>query len=172
MAEGNALDDDDRYDWLVKLNNLAKEQTKKNGCIIACSALKEGYRKHLNSDIEDSVKWILLDGTYENIKNRISYRKGHYMPASLLKSQFEALEIPSEALKIDIGLSPKEIINLIKDQIWYKSEFGLLGLGVMGKSLSRNLAKNGFKISIFNRHVEGLEEEVAIRFKNEFEEPL
>ena len=86
MAEGKALNDDDRYEWLVKLNNLAKEQTKKNGCIIACSALKEGYRKLLKSDIEDSVKWILLDGTYENIKNRMSYRKGHYMPVALLKS--------------------------------------------------------------------------------------
>lgn len=170
MSKGNPLNDEDRYEWLVKLNNLAKEQTKKNGCIIACSALKEGYRKLLKSGIEDSVKWILLNGTYDYIIDRLRNRKGHYMPASLLKSQFESLEIPPEALKIDVTSSPEEIINSIKDQICYKSEFGLLGLGVMGRSLSRNLAKKGFKISIFNRHVEGLEEEVALRFKNEFKE--
>lgn len=51
-----------------------------------------------------------------------------------------------------------------------KSEFGLFGLGVMGKSLSRNLANNGFKISLFNRHVDGLEENVAINFKNAYNE--
>ncbi|MBT8395252.1 MAG: NADP-dependent phosphogluconate dehydrogenase [Bacteroidia bacterium] len=51
-----------------------------------------------------------------------------------------------------------------------KSEFGLLGLGVMGKSISRNLAINGFYISIFNRHIEGTEENVAKDFKNEFSE--
>ena len=50
------------------------------------------------------------------------------------------------------------------------SEFGLFGLGVMGKSLSRNLANNGFKISIFNRHVDAVEENIAINFKNEHAE--
>ena len=50
------------------------------------------------------------------------------------------------------------------------SEFGLFGLGVMGKSLSRNLANNGFKISIFNRHVDAVEENIALNFKNEHAE--
>ena len=44
------------------------------------------------------------------------------------------------------------------------SEFGLIGLGVMGKSLSRNLANKGFKLSLFNRHVVGTEEDVAVDF--------
>ena len=51
-----------------------------------------------------------------------------------------------------------------------KSEFGLFGLGVMGKSLCRNLANNGFKISMFNRHVDGVEEEVAEKFKAQYPE--
>ena len=51
-----------------------------------------------------------------------------------------------------------------------KSEFGLFGLGVMGKSLTRNLANNGFTVSMFNRHIKGLEEHVAINFKNEHTE--
>ncbi len=48
------------------------------------------------------------------------------------------------------------------------SEFGLFGLGVMGKSLCRNLANNGFKISMFNRHVDGVEEDVAKNFKAQY----
>ncbi|MEX1381926.1 NADP-dependent phosphogluconate dehydrogenase, partial [Lutibacter sp.] len=58
----------------------------------------------------------------------------------------------------------------IVNELNQKSEFGLFGLGVMGKSLSRNLANNGFKISLFNRHVDGVEEDVALNFKNEFKE--
>lgn len=170
MSEGQPLNDDDRYEWLVALNKLAKEQIQKSGCIIACSALKKNYRKILQKDIEYNTKWVLLDGSFEKVKDRIINRSDHYMPISLLESQFEIFENPTEALKIDIDLSPKEITNIIKDHMLNKSEFGLLGLGVMGKSLSRNLANNGFKISIYNRHVEGLEEEVAMKFKSEFEE--
>ena len=50
------------------------------------------------------------------------------------------------------------------------SEFGLIGLGVMGKSLSRNLANKGFKLSLFNRHVDGTEEDVAVDFVKSFPE--
>ena len=170
MSEGQSLNDDDRYAWLVRLNKLAKEQIQIKGCIIACSALKKDYRRILKKDIISNIKWVLLDGSFEQVKKRIDKRNDHYMPTSLLQSQFETLEYPNEAFKIDIALSPKEITNIIKDEILNKSEIGLLGLGVMGKSLSRNLAKNEFKISVFNRHVKGSEEEVALQFKNEFEE--
>jgi len=170
MSEGKPLNDKDRSGWLLRLNEIAKEQIKKKGCIIACSALKEKYRQQLKSGVEDSVKWIFLEGTYEHIIDRLSDRKEHYMPPSLLKSQFEILEIPLEALQIDITMPPEDITNIIKDQILNKAEFGLLGLGVMGKNLSRNLGNNGFKISVFNRHVAGSEEEVAMKFRNEFEE--
>lgn len=51
-----------------------------------------------------------------------------------------------------------------------KTEIGVIGLGVMGKSLSRNLARNGFNISIFNRHVDGKEENIAVDFKREYPE--
>lgn len=47
MSEGQQLNDDDRFEWLVVLNKLAKEQIQKSGCIIACSALKKNYRKIL-----------------------------------------------------------------------------------------------------------------------------
>ena len=108
--------------------------------------------------------WIFLSGTFEQINQRLNLRTGHFMPPSLLKSQIDTIEEPNNALKVDINLSPDEIIKMIKGNLFHKSEFGLIGLGVMGKSLSRNIARQGFNISLFNRHVEGIEENIAIDF--------
>ena len=170
MSSGNALNDDDRHGWLVTLNELAKEQLKNNSCVIVCSALKQKYRTLLSQGIEERTKWVYLSGSFEIIYNRINSRKDHFMSSKLLQSQFDTLEIPENAINIDIEQSPEEIIKKIKEELMDKSEFGLLGLGVMGKSLCRNLANNGFNISMFNRHVEGVEENVAKDFKSEYDE--
>ena len=170
MSSGKPLNDDDRYDWLVTINKLAKEHLKKGSCIIVCSALKQRYRDILSQGIETNTKWVNLSGTFDKILERINNRKDHFMTSDLLKSQFDTLEIPKNAITVDVELSPNEIVNKIKEELMNKSEFGLLGLGVMGKSLCRNLANNGFKISMFNRHVEGVEENIAIDFKKGFAE--
>ncbi len=170
MANGHSLNDDDRYGWLLKLNSLANEQIDKGGCVIACSALKEKYRGILEKNIEKNIKWVFLNGSFDLISKRMQARKGHYMPESLLKSQFDTLETPINAIDVDIHKSPEEIINLIKTDILNKSEFGLIGLGVMGKSLCRNLASKGFNISIYNRHLDNVEENVAVNFKKEYDE--
>ena len=170
MAKGHALTDDDRYDWLVKLNELAKDQIKINSCVIACSALKEDYRDILKKNIEANVKWIFLNGSFEQISSRLEQREDHFMPSSLLKSQFDTLEIPIEAVSVDILNSPEKITEKILNELTKKSEFGLIGLGVMGKSLARNLASNNFTLSLFNRHVDDLEVDVALNFKNKFQE--
>jgi 6-phosphogluconate dehydrogenase len=170
MTNGVALTDNDRVDWLTSINTLAKKQLAINGCIIACSALKENYRITLSDDIETHVNWIYLKGTFDEITERLNIRSGHYMSSKLLQSQFDILEEPNNAIEIDICLSPEEIVEIVEKKLISLSEFGLFGLGVMGKSLSRNLAKNGFKISLFNRHVDGTEENVAVNFKNEFKE--
>ncbi|MCH3885292.1 NADP-dependent phosphogluconate dehydrogenase [Tenacibaculum aquimarinum] len=170
MSKGLALNDNDRFGWLQKLNKLAVEQQSKNGAIIACSALKKSYRDILHSSIKESTKFVFLDGSFNQIKERINARKGHFMNSELLKSQFDTLEIPQNAIKIDISLTPHKIVKLISKEIVDKAEFGLFGLGVMGKSLSRNLANNGFKIALFNRHVKDVEVDVAKNFKNDFEE--
>jgi len=170
MSSGKPLNDDDRNGWLITLNELAKEQLKNDSCVIVCSALKQNYRELLSQGIEKQTKWVHLSGTFETIYNRMNARKDHFMSSDMLKSQFDTLEIPEDAITVDIELKPSEIVSKIKDELTEKSEFGLLGLGVMGKSLCRNLANNGFKISIFNRHVDGIEEHVASDFKNEFSE--
>jgi 6-phosphogluconate dehydrogenase len=170
MSSGQPLNDEDRQGWLETLNQLSKKQLKKNSCVIVCSALKQKYRDILSRDIENESRWVYLSGTFNQIYNRMNKRPNHFMPSDLLQSQFDILEEPKGAIKIDISLKPKEIINLVKNQLESKSEFGLFGLGVMGKSLCRNLANNGFKISMFNRHVDGVEVDVAQNFKAEFSE--
>lgn len=170
MSNGLPLNDDDRYGWLVTLNNLAKKELQNNSCVIVCSALKQSYRDILSVDIQNQVKWIHLAGNFKQIYERLNKREGHYMSSDLLQSQFDTLEQPKNALEVNIGLKPEEIIEKITLEIEMKSEFGLFGLGVMGKSLSRNLAQKGFNISIFNREVKGIEENVAVNFKSSHKE--
>ncbi len=171
MLEGKPLQDADRYDWLQSLHDLAVKHVKaKKSCIIICSALKQAYRAILNHQIEQYSEWVFLHGTFDQIKQRLDNRKNHFMSSELLKSQFDTLEEPINAIKINVEKSPEHIVKIIKKQLSETSEFGLFGLGVMGKSLSRNLANNGIKLSLFNRHVAGKEENIALSFKNEFPE--
>ena len=104
MSAGVPLDDSDRSGWLKRLNALAREH-QGAGAVIACSAPKESYRKILQTGL-NNVVWIYLEGSYAGILERLANRTGHYMPSSLLKSQFQALEPPPYALKIseDTGI--------------------------------------------------------------------
>ena len=112
MEAGIPLNDNDRHGWLLRLNALAKENSKKGG-IIACSALKASYRRILDKGIEKKVVWAFLKGSFETIHERMKKRKGHYMPPSLLKSQFETLEPPKHALVLSILKTPEEIVDEI-----------------------------------------------------------
>ena len=118
MSNGIPLTDDDREEWLKTLNKLAIEHSTNKGCVIACSALKEKYRTILNTDIESSVKWVYLSGTFDEIFNRLSAREDHFMPPNLLKSQFETLEEPLESIKVSIIETPNQIIKTIKENIY------------------------------------------------------
>ncbi|HEX2629298.1 MAG TPA: gluconokinase [Chitinophagaceae bacterium] len=111
MQEGHPLTDEDRQGWLLRLNQLAAEQSINKGVIIACSALKARYRDILSNDITIPVHWVLLQGSYELIKERIEKRKGHYMPANLLQSQFDILETPANAIIEDIAHEPADIVE-------------------------------------------------------------
>jgi len=170
MTKGMPLNDKDRAEWLVGLNRLVKDQLNNNGCILACSALKKHYREILENGIADCNIWIHLYGSYDLIKSRMEGRSGHFMPINLLKSQLETLEEDQNAIKVNINNPPEAILRKLKESLTNRSEIGLFGLGVMGKSLARNLANNAFKISMYNRHVPGVEENVAVEFKNDYPE--
>ncbi len=115
MAHGHPLNDDDRKGWLERLNELAKEHTDK-GAVIACSALKSKYRKLLRQGL-DRIQFVYLEGSFELISKRLAERKGHFMPPELLRSQFEALEIPVHALSVSIAATPQEIVADIMKQL-------------------------------------------------------
>ncbi|SNQ42465.1 NADP-dependent phosphogluconate dehydrogenase [Cellulophaga lytica] len=170
MSKGEPLNDNDRLGWLQTLNKLAIQQLKNKGCIIVCSALKESYRTILSATITQHTKWVFLKGSFNLITERINARKDHFMSSDLLKSQFYILEEPKNAITVSISLTPNTIVKVIQKKLADTSEFGLFGLGVMGKSLSRNLASKGFAVSLFNRHVDGKEVDIAKNFKNEFKE--
>ncbi|MEO9513521.1 MAG: gluconokinase [Flavobacteriaceae bacterium] len=116
MGMGKPLNDKDREGWLLRLNKLA-QQHKVKGVIIACSALKESYRKILNNKMEGQLRFIYLEGSFELIKSRLDSREEHFMTSSLLKSQFDTLEPPKNAIKVSISLTPEEIIKQIIKQI-------------------------------------------------------
>lgn len=112
MSQGIPLTDQDRSTWLASLRKLIQESINSTtSLVLACSALKEAYRSRLN--VDGQVKFVYLKGTYSKIESRLKNRTGHFMPIKLLKSQFEALEEPVDALAIDINHSTEEIIQLI-----------------------------------------------------------
>ncbi len=171
MKSGNPLNDDDRFPWLNNLNNQLKKATNEKGIVLGCSALKENYRVLLSNNITQKIHWVILKGDQKMIQERMM-KRSHYFSHEMLQSQFDTWEEPDYGFKINIGKSPEDIVKEIieKNFMEKKSEIGLIGLGVMGKSLSRNIARNNIVISVYNRHVDGVEENVAKDFVNQYEE--
>jgi gluconokinase len=93
MTAGQALDDNDRYPWLEAIGDWLAQHAE--GGVMSCSALKRKYRDQLRRHCPD-VEFLHLAGTPEVIGRRQASRPGHFMPASLLASQFATLE-PLEA---------------------------------------------------------------------------
>ncbi|MFN2145165.1 MAG: gluconokinase [Anaerolineales bacterium] len=113
MARGIPLDDTDRQPWLEALHNLIAEHlSQEQSLIVACSALKASYREILRGELEH-VRFVHLDGSFDLIYARMQRRSGHYMKAGMLRSQFETLEPPEEALVVSIEQPVSEIIDKI-----------------------------------------------------------
>ena len=112
MTAGDALDDDDRYPWLESIGEWLVEHDDEGG-VMSCSALKRKYRDQLRQH-EPRTEFLLLHGTLEVITRRQASRPGHFMPASLLQSQFDALEPlePDEnGVVVDVDQSIDAIVN-------------------------------------------------------------
>jgi gluconokinase len=106
MAAGTPLTDADRWPWLDRLNSLLKGKTN---AVLACSALKAAYRERLRQGIHD-FRIVYLEGSEALIAKRVAARKHRYMPASLLASQFAALEPPRDAITVNVGGTPEEAV--------------------------------------------------------------
>lgn len=115
MSAGIPLNDEDRQPWLHAIHDFVIQELPHGSLIIATSALKESYRDLLDGDLPaDQVQWIFLYGSYDLLYDRISDRQGHFMPESLLKSQFETLEIPHRnVIAVEVDKNPEEIVDEI-----------------------------------------------------------
>lgn len=125
MSAGNALTDEDRWPWL---RAIGESLAGREPAVASCSALKKIYREAIAKAAQRKVYFIYLHGSRELLESRIRARKGHFMPASLLDSQLNTLEIPSAdepALKLDIALPVAELVVLAKE--WLLNQDGKNG---------------------------------------------
>ena len=113
MRNGIPLEDADRWPWLDRMNAMLKDREGRGeSVLLACSALKQAYRDRLTKGTAE-LRWIYLKGQFDLIQARLEARKGHYMKAGLLESQFAALEEPGDALNVDIDDTPDAIADSI-----------------------------------------------------------
>lgn len=113
MRAGIPLTDEDRAPWLQSLHTaIGGWLAAGENVVLACSALKASYRDILL--VTPEVKLVYLKATPELIAARLAARQGHYMNPTLLRSQFQALEEPAQALTIDAGLSTEQIVAEIR----------------------------------------------------------
>jgi gluconokinase len=117
MHQGIALTDADRIPWLETLQIAIQKWLQENkNVVVACSALKAKYREYLLVDT-DLIQLVYLQGTFDVISQRLSQRENHFMSGQLLQSQFDALEEPVDAIKVDISRSAAEILAEILPQL-------------------------------------------------------
>jgi gluconokinase len=112
MTAGHALDDDDRHPWLEAIGEWLEEHTRRGG-VISCSALKRSYRDQLR-DHAPAISLVHLHGSREVIARRQASRPGHFMPSTLLDSQFATLEplgSDEHGLVIDVDQEVDAIVD-------------------------------------------------------------
>jgi carbohydrate kinase (thermoresistant glucokinase family) len=120
MKSGQPLTDEDRLPWLHKIAEKI-DQWRAHGIsgVITCSALKHPYRDIIIGNRPDVIL-VYPKGSEELIAGRMAKRRGHFMPASLLDSQFKALEEPSpdeNAITVDIDQAPEKIVDDVVERL-------------------------------------------------------
>ena len=126
MSHGIPLTDADRIPWLEAMHRmLAGYATGEHSVVLGCSALKQEYRDLLGKDL--TVTWIYLKGSAEAIRERIEHRHGHFAKEDLLKSQFEALQEPTDAMIVDANRTPEEILQDICSRLPSTEADGVAG---------------------------------------------
>jgi gluconokinase len=110
MRAGIPLTDADRKKWLETLRQIVVAAlAKKEFSVLTCSALKAKYRETLAAG-DSGVQFVHLTGPQTLIEQRLKNRQGHFMPPTLLASQFAILEPPADALVFSCLKSPKKIV--------------------------------------------------------------
>ncbi len=116
MASGKPLTDDMRWPWLdrcvTEMNRLRADAP----AVLACSALKKVYRDHLRNGIA-GLQFVYLDAKRDLVLDRMSKREGHYMPVSLLDSQFATLEVPEPTEGVIAVTIDQTIEGIVSDAL-------------------------------------------------------
>ena len=111
MAAGHSLTDADRQPWLGQLRDLIQEHLALGeSSVVACSALKRSYRAALKAG-DDRIRFLHLEGDFDLILGRMRSRAGHFMKAGMLRSQFETLEPPAQAIVIAVDAPPETVVE-------------------------------------------------------------
>ena len=109
MQRGTPLTDDDRHVWIQA---IARRLSSAQGpCIVACSALNPTVRQWLQSCVNREITYVLLEGSRELLAERMASRSDHFMPASLLDSPLETLNVDGEATRVRIDQTPAQICS-------------------------------------------------------------
>jgi len=120
MSSGVPLNDDDRWPWLAAIAQWIDARCAAGTPgIVSCSALKRAYRSRIVGGRE-SVRLVYLNGDMGLIAQRLQARRDHFMPPSLLESQFAALEEPGtdeQPLVVSIALSPQRVVDTIIERL-------------------------------------------------------
>lgn len=114
MGRGIPLDDYDRAPWLASIRTAMDDCVGSGqSAVFTCSGLKEKYRRVL-MDGAPAVSLVYLACDFETSLARVGRRQNHYMKADMVKSQFDALEVPTDALTVDTKLPPDKIIAEVR----------------------------------------------------------
>lgn len=120
MSKGVPLDDDDRWPWLRLIRDwIDGEKGKGRDAVVTCSALKRSYRDVLR-EAGSAVRFLELTADPKLVEDRLSRRTGHYMPPSLLASQFstlEPLQDDENGVQVPVGPTPEEIVAIAIKQL-------------------------------------------------------
>ena len=118
MRQGIPLDDEDRRPWLDAIRNRL-DQARRQGenVVLACSALKHRYQDYLAGHASEAVRFVYLFGSPEMIRQHLANRTGHFMNPALLASQFEDLEPPEHAIRVEINHPPPELVAEIRTKL-------------------------------------------------------
>ena len=123
MKAGIPLTDEDRWPWLDRLRQLIERcLAAHENVVLACSALKRAYRDRLR--VTEEVRFVFLRASRAQVVEHLQHRRGHFMPATLLDSQFADLEEPQpqeDALTVDLQGSPHNVASLIKAKLSLQS---------------------------------------------------
>ena len=117
MRRGEPLNDVLRQPWLTRVREVIERAIRdREPVVIACSALKERYRRMLSDGLAE-VRYVFLTAPPKALQARLTARRGHFVSPALLDSQLEELEPPVDAITIDARLEVGEIVDRIRDAL-------------------------------------------------------